>query len=176
MTYVFVAGIGNSGAEHWQSRWYGRADEGVWVEHASWDNPVRDEWVKDLDDALRAIAGPRIVIAHSLGCSLLIEWASQHDCDELAGAFLVSVPDVHGSAFPPEAIGFGAPHYVPLPFETVVVASEDDPYGSLEHCSSVAERIGARLVTVGRKGHINADSALGDWDEGWAVFRDHFAT
>ena len=44
MTYVFLAGIGNSEAEHWQAIWH-RALGGRWVEHADWDQPrASDCW------------------------------------------------------------------------------------------------------------------------------------
>jgi len=174
-TYVFIAGIHNSGPEHWQAIWYGRTADGVWVAHSSWDDPVRDVWVKELDDALAAIEGPKVLIAHSLGCAVVTEWASERRDDSIAGAFLVAMPDVHGPNFPTTALGFGSPRYARPAFPTVVVASEDDPYGSLQHSAAVAERLGARLVNVGRKGHLNAESGIGDWPEGWSVFSEQFA-
>jgi len=173
-TQVFIAGIGNSGPEHWQSIWHSRVPNGVWVEHRSWDNPDRDVWVREFDDTLRTIEGPKLLIAHSLGCTLVTEWASEHQDEAIVGSFLVAMPDVHGTRFPGTATGFGTPRQARLFFRTVVVASEDDPYGSLEHSSAVAERLGARLVSTGRKGHVNADSGLGDWPEGWSVLSDEF--
>ncbi len=174
-TPVFVAGIENSGPEHWQAIWHSRVPNGVWVEHDSWDNPVRDVWVKDLDDVLRAIEGPKILVAHSLGCTLVAEWASEHEDDGVVGAFLAALPDVQGENFPTQAVGFDASRYGRLPFATVVLASEDDPYGSLESATAGAERLGADLVNVGLKGHINAGSGLGDWPEGRSVLSERFA-
>ncbi|WP_407836830.1 RBBP9/YdeN family alpha/beta hydrolase [Streptomyces sp. DSM 116496] len=173
-THVFIAGIGNSGPEHWQALWHGRVAGSVWVEHASWDAPLRDVWVKELDDTLRAIEGPKVLIAHSLGCTLVAEWASEYEDHAVTGAFLVAMPDVHGSNFPTAAVGFDAPPQTPLPFPALVVASEDDPYGSLESASAGAERLGAQLVGVGAKGHINAASGLADWPEGWSLFSEKF--
>ncbi|GAA3753409.1 RBBP9/YdeN family alpha/beta hydrolase [Salinactinospora qingdaonensis] len=173
-TYVFLAGIGNSEAHHWQYLWYQRTAGGVWVEHESWDSPDRDRWVKDLDDALAAVTGPKLLVAHSLGCSVVAEWARDHTDTAITGAFLVAMPDVHGPNFPAAAQGFGAPPQERLPFPTVVVASENDPYGSLEHSEAAARQMGAQLVNVGRRGHINAESDLGAWDEGWSIFTDHF--
>lgn len=172
--HVFAAGIGNSGPGHWQYLWRDRVADGVWVEHSSWDAPDRDTWVREFDDALRAIEGPKVIIAHSLGCTLVAEWAAEHRDESVTGAFLVAVPDVRGPDFPEAAVGFAPLKAARLPFPAVVVASEDDPYGSLEHATASAEQFGAPLVNVGRKGHINADSALGDWPEGWALFRDAF--
>ncbi|WP_432185923.1 RBBP9/YdeN family alpha/beta hydrolase [Streptomyces sp. Tue6028] len=173
-TCVFLAGIGNSGPEHWQSLWRGRLPGSVWVEHDTWDEPDRDAWVRDLDSALRSIAGPKVLVAHSLGCSVLAEWAVDHADEGVVGAFLVAMPDPHGPGFPAEAVGFDAPRHEPLPFPAVLVASEDDPYGSMEYAVAAAGRLGAPLVNVGSKGHINAQSGLGDWPEGWSLFTERF--
>lgn len=168
-TLVFLAGIDNSGPDHWQAVWHSRVPGAVWVEHSSWDAPVRDVWVRELDEALRTVQGPKFLVAHSLGCTLVTEWAARHKDDDVTGAFLVAVPDVHGPAFPPQAVGFGAVEPRRLPFRSVVIASEDDPYGSLAYATETAVTLGAALVDVGRKGHINAASGLGDWPEGWAL-------
>jgi predicted alpha/beta hydrolase family esterase len=170
VTPIFVAGIGNSGPDHWQRRWYERIQGGVWVEHDSWDEPVRDVWAGDLEAALGAVEGPKVLIAHSLGCTLVVGWAAEHKPDGVMGAFLVAIPDVHGPNFPSEAVGFGSPHYRPLPFPTLVVASADDPYGSPEHSRDIARALGSDLVEVGAKGHLNAASGLGDWPDGWQLF------
>ncbi|MBT2401567.1 alpha/beta hydrolase [Streptomyces sp. ISL-100] len=176
ITYVYLAGIDNSGPDHWQAMWHARSDNGVWVEHEAWEAPVRDVWVKDLDDVLRSIEGPKVLIAHSLGCTVLTEWATEHQDEGVVGALVVAMPDVHGSNFPKAALGFDVPRHGTLPFLTVVVASEDDPFGYSTPVDrqAVAERLGAQLVEVGRKGHINASSGLGDWSEGWSIFGEHF--
>ena len=54
----------------------------------------------------------------------------------------------------------------PLPFPATVVASEDDPYVTLPRARSFAAAWGATFVDAGPKGHLNADSGLGDWPEG----------
>lgn len=173
-TPVYVAGIGNSGPAHWQFLWYDREPGGVWVEHSTWDEPVRDVWLQELDTTLRAVAGPKVLIAHSLGCTLVTEWAARHVDENVVGAFLVAVPDVHGPQFPAEAVGFDRAEYRPLPFRTVVVASEDDPYATFGHSAEVAAALGAELVGVGSRGHINAASGLGDWSEGRTLLRERF--
>jgi serine hydrolase len=57
----------------------------------------------------------------------------------------------------------------PLPFHAAVVASDDDPYVTLARAQAFAAAWGATFVDAGRKGHLNADSALGDWPEGRRV-------
>jgi hypothetical protein len=167
LSYVFVAGIGNSGAEHWQRRWQEKLG-GVWLEHADWLRPDRDAWVSDLQKAIWRIPGPQIVIAHSLGCLVLSEWVREHDDPSMAGAFLVAVPDVNGSQFPKTATGFEPPAMA-LPFPSLVVAARDDPYGSFENARETAQVWGSEFVDVGAQGHINAESGLGEWAEGLAL-------
>lgn len=151
--------------------WHARSPHGVWVEHASWDAPVRDVWVRELDEALRAVAVPKVLVAHSLGCTLVTEWAAQHEDEGVVAALLVAVPDVHGHAFPDEAVGFGTPKHHDLPFRTVLVASHDDPYGTFTHAADTAAALGAELVDVGTLGHINSRSGLGAWPQGRAPRR-----
>ncbi|QCB92240.1 RBBP9/YdeN family alpha/beta hydrolase [Cellulomonas shaoxiangyii] len=171
-TPVFVAGITGSEPEHWQARWHAELPHGVWVEHASWDEPVRDAWVDDLDAALRGVHGPKVLVAHSLGCTVVTEWAATHTDDDIVAALLVAPPDAHGPAFPAAAHGFDAPRRRRLPFRTVVVTSDDDPYGTPQHAAQLARDLGAELVDVGPLGHINAESDLGTWPQGRALLAE----
>jgi serine hydrolase len=166
ITYVFQAGIGNSEPEHWQSRWARRLPGAVWVDERDWENPVRDAWVAALEEALRRAPGRKVVVAHSLGCLVVAEAAGALAAAGVAGAFLVAVPDVAGPSFPTSAAGFRPALALSVPVPSLVVASADDPYGSLDHAERVARAWGSRLAAVGAKGHLNARSGLGDWPEG----------
>ena len=169
MNYVFLAGIGNSEPEHWQSIWF-RALGGGWVEHADWDRPRADDWVADLERAIHDVAGPKVLIGHSLGCLLAVEWAKRHRNPDVKGSFLVAVPDVGGPNFPESAVGFAPAADGPAPLPALVVASTNDPYASLASARSAAKAWGAALAEVGQRGHINLASNLGVWDEGRALF------
>lgn len=143
------------------------------MEHDAWDDPMCEVWVRELDETLRAVAGrrgPKVLIAHSLGCTLVMRWAAQRQDEAVVAAFLVGVPNVHGPDFPTEARGFDTLKLPQLPFTTLVVASENDPYGSLEHSTEVAQAIGADLVNAAARGHNNSSSGLGDWPEGWNLY------
>ncbi|MFJ4676990.1 MULTISPECIES: RBBP9/YdeN family alpha/beta hydrolase [unclassified Kitasatospora] len=166
VTFVHLAGIGNSGPGHWQHHWHAADRRTVWVEHDSWDHPDRDAWVADLDATLRGTPGPKLIVAHSLGCTTLIEWAADHADPDVTGALLVAAPDPHGPAFPAEATGYHHPRPTPLPFRTLLVASGDDPYATPAHARATATALGADLVEAGDLGHINAASHLGAWPEG----------
>lgn len=163
---LILPGIGNSGPLHWQSRWE-RAHPGfVRVQQRDWDRPVCEEWVAMLEAAVKQ-AGPQVVLAaHSLGCLTIAHWASgPHSA--IAGALLVAVPDPNGPNMPPDVTGYSQTPARPFPFPSTVVISADDSYGSPEHAKRLALAWGSRVVHIGARGHINADSGLGDWDEGY---------
>lgn len=174
MRKIYLAGIGNSGPQHWQAIWHAQNDQGTWVEHQDWDVVSRDVWVEETHRTLQRVGSPVMFIAHSLGCLLAAEYLAQYGASQVAGALLVAVPDVAGPAFPREATGFRPAIELTMPVPSLLVASSDDPYGSLEHARRVAARWGSRLKEIGSAGHINADSQLGAWAQG-AGFLEQFA-
>jgi predicted alpha/beta hydrolase family esterase len=162
---LILPGIGNSGPGHWQSLWELAHPSFRRVAQRDWDDPEREEWVAILE-ATAAQAGPYVLlVAHSLGCLLVAHWA-QHSTRPVRGALLVAVPNPSGDAFPAAGSSFGPVPLERLPFPSIVVASEDDPYGSLAYAQRCASAWGSRLVTIGPAGHINAASNLGMWPEG----------
>ena len=172
VTYVFLAGVNNSGPDHWQRQWLDRVGKGVWVEHEEWDYPDRDAWVSDLQKTVWKLSGPMVFVAHSLGCLVTAEWAIEHNDPAVRAAFLVAAPDPYGDAFPPDAGGFGASTTARLGFPSVVVASRNDPYSTIDFAQKAAETWGSEFIDLGEQGHINAASGLGAWDEGWQLLQD----
>jgi uncharacterized protein len=166
LSTVFAAGIGNSEHDHWQSIWARTTARSVWVDQRDWDHPICTEWGLALETVLRATPGPKIVVAHSLGCLLVAAEAETCRKLDVIGALLVSVPDTHGPKFPRLAVGFPAAHSTKLSFPSMVVASTDDPYGSVAQAERAAENWKSEFVCVGAKGHINLKSNLGEWKEG----------
>ncbi|WP_085317291.1 RBBP9/YdeN family alpha/beta hydrolase [Derxia lacustris] len=166
-----LPGWQGSGPSHWQTAWehsHG-ADR---VEQADWNAPDPDAWAAALDSALAEDDTPAMLIAHSLGCALVAHWAAQRGqfLGRAAGAFLVAPPDVERPSAPDAVRGFAPLPAGSLPFRALVVASTDDPYCGFMRAGMLATRWGAEFASVGNLGHINADSALGDWPEGWALF------
>jgi predicted alpha/beta hydrolase family esterase len=177
-SFVFLAGIGNSEPEHWQRLWYedlSRNDRALWVEHADWNRVSRGHWVTELDSAIDRVGSERqlIVVAHSLGCLLAAEWMDENPEANVLGALFVAPPDLKSPAAPTEVFGFRDPLKVgPLGHHGVVVASEDDPYATLDYARQVAAKWGAKIVEVGKRGHINVASGLGRWPEGRQLLTD----
>ncbi len=170
-TVLVVPGIGNSGPEHWQSRWEAQHPTYRRVPQRDWDNPLCLDWMDSLELAVQH-AGPRTVIAaHSLGCLLTVHWLARTRL-KIGGALLVAVPDPAGRNFPSEAADFAPVPQQRLRCRSTVVASVDDPYGDLEFARACADAWGSRFVNIGKAGHINAASGLGNWEEGHRLLEE----
>ena len=165
-----VAGLWNSGPQHWQTHW--EAVHPTWrrVQQRDWDHPERKEWVDALGRAVAAQRSPCVLAAHSLGCCLVAQWVADSGGAGVAGAFLVAPSDVESSDYPVEGRAFSRMPLVPLPFPSVVIASTDDPYVSIDRAKAFAAAWGSRLVEIGPAGHINGASGYGPWPEGEAMF------
>ncbi|MGF6924550.1 putative alpha/beta hydrolase family esterase [Chitinophaga sp. W2I13] len=158
-------GLGSSGKLHWQTLWEQSIPGTKRIEQTDWNAPVCANWVAQIEKAV-AEAGPQVVIAaHSLACIALAHWAGQTN-RKIRGALLVAPADAERPGFPAEATGFSPVPLVKLPFETIIVASTNDPFCSLERAAFFARHWGSRFVNAGAKGHINSESGLGEWPEG----------
>ena len=164
---LIVPGLNGSGPAHWQSRWESLYPWTVRVAQSDWDHPNRADWLSTLESAIAASPEPVVLVAHSLGCALVAHLASRPSAARIAAALLVAPADVDSpDRTPPETRSFAPMPLVPLPFPATVVASDDDPYVTLARAQAFATVWGATFVDAGRKGHLNADSGLGDWPEG----------
>src|SRR5690606_41530626 len=90
---------------------------------------------------------------------------------KVRGALLVAPGDVERPDLAVQIPGWAPIARQVLPFPAVLVGSQDDPYCSFERAQTLAGAWGARFVDSGPRGHINADSDLGDWPEGHALLR-----
>lgn len=168
---LVLPGYANSGPGHWQTRWEALDSTFVRVAMPDWDHPVCEDWCDALDRTIAARgAAPVRIAAHSLGCLTAVVWAARHSggraASKVAGALLVAVPDPEGPEFPAHASGYRDVPMERLPFPTIVVASGDDPYGGIAFGKRCAAAWGSRFIDIGPRGHINAQSGLGDWEQG----------
>ncbi|MEV6979617.1 alpha/beta hydrolase [Kitasatospora sp. NPDC093806] len=169
-TYLVLPGYQSSGPAHWQSHWEAADPAFVRVEQEDWDHPEPEAWVARVDAAVAAAAadGPVVLVAHSLGCATVARWAAGAPGERTAavrGALLVAPADID-HADVPELFGFRPVALPRLPFPSTVVNSPDDPWVTPERARRFAEAWGARYVETGAHGHLNSDSALGDWPAG----------
>ena len=166
---LIVAGLWNSGPQHWQTHWERKYAKWERVAHRDWSAPSRDEWVAELDAAIAACEGKPILVAHSLGCMLVAQWAQWARAGsplKIAGAFLVAPSDVEAPSYPVSVNGFAPIPMDRLPFPSVLVASTNDKYAAIERSRAFARAWGSKLVEIGDAGHINADTGYGPWPEG----------
>ena len=161
-----LAGLWNSGPQHWQTHWEHKHPHWKRVRHRDWNNPACHEWVVELDAAIGASEGPPLLVAHSLACALVAQWARSGSNLKIAGAFLVAPSDVDAPSYPVEANGFGPMPLETLAFPSIVVASSNDEYVSLERARQFAQAWGSKFVEIGPAGHINGDSGFGAWPQG----------
>jgi predicted alpha/beta hydrolase family esterase len=161
-----LAGLWNSGPQHWQTLWEAKYPAWVRVPHRDWSNPNCHEWVAELDAAIAACEGPPLLVAHSLGTMLVAHWARSGSQLKVAGAFLVSPSDVEAPSYPVDANGFAPVPMQQLPFPSMVVASGDDPFVSIARARSFAQAWGSKLVEIGAAGHVNGDAGYGPWPQG----------
>jgi hypothetical protein len=128
-----------------------------------------------LDEAVLAMPPGQsaVLAAHSLGCLLVAAWAShsQHT-HRVKGALLVAPGDAERPELRPVLPSWSPIVLAPLPFPSVLLGSHNDPYCSLERACHFATHWGSRFVAYGERGHINAESGLGDWPEGHALLRE----
>ena len=170
--FLILPGYAGSGPQHWQTLWE-TLDPAFWrVEQKDWNRPVASEWVETLERAVAESDGEVVLVAHSLACLLVSHWAAQSAPvvkAKVKAALLVGPVDPAGPAFPKDAVGFHPIPAGPLPFRSLVVASTDDPYATVEFCLRCSQGWESRFEVIGPKGHINAASGLGEWEEGRAL-------
>lgn len=170
---LILPGIGDSGAGHWQSLWQAERPDFVRVAQRDWENAVCEEWVANLEQAAAQGDENVVLVAHSLGCLLVAHWAAQTH-RKIKGALLVAPPSPLAAqaaeVFRTMTHGFLPFPVRPFEFASIVVASSDDPYADLDSSRACATAWGSRFVDAGPIGHINADSGLGGWPEGYAWY------
>lgn len=171
MTPVLIMpGIGGSGPLHWQSRWEASEPAYRRVHVPDWDHPELPAWLAALDAAVKAVAPAPVIVAHSLGCLAVAHWVAGGG--QARAALLVAPPDPASPQFPAVARSFAPVPTGRFGFPARVVASRNDPYGSVAFAQCCADTWGAAFSDVGNAGHINADSGLGDWTAGRQLLTD----
>ena len=164
---LILPGWQNSGPDHWQSRWE-RKHGYQRVEQHDWQRPLRGDWIARLEDVLLSCNEPAVLVAHSLGCLTAAAWAAHSKNTHLVkAALLVAPPDTQREEIAQMLPGWAVP-LKELPFESTVFASSNDPFCSLAQAQRFALAWGSRFIDIGQRGHINAESGLGDWPEAHA--------
>lgn len=168
---LILPGWQNSGPEHWQSRW--EAQHGFErVQQANWHQPLRGDWMMQLEQALLADLRPAVLVAHSLGCQLVASWANHSKNTAFVhGALLVAPPDTAHPDTPPQLASWRLISRQALPFPSRLLYSANDPFCAPARAQSMALDWGSQALSLGEAGHINAATDLGDWPAGLELVR-----
>lgn len=169
---LLVPGLEGSGPRHWQRRWAEEIDHCEVAELGGWSVPHRNTWINRLNLAIHRANRPVIIVAHSLGCILTAWWSKFEQsswANPVVGALLVAPPEVDFFPRDERLTGFAPTPVDSLPFPSILVGSQNDPWIGFDTAKHLARQWGSEFVDAGRAGHINADSGLGSWSEGKAL-------
>ena len=173
-TYVtlLIPGLNGSSETHWQSVWEREQTGCVRANLGAWRDPTPQLWVERLEREIARQTLPVVLVAHSLGCIATVMW-EQQSSDALRrkvkGALLVAPCDPEHCDAVIALRRFTPLPSAPLGFRSIVVASSDDPYATLDRSRAFADNWGSTFVSIGAAGHINARSNLGAWRYGQAL-------
>lgn len=170
-TILFVPGFGNSGPDHWQTRWEQKLSTARRVQQPDWHRASRAQWAGAIAEAVNTAEKPVVVVSHSIGTAAIPHAAPLFLPGKVIGGFLVGLSDWNREELLPGVSHDFAPlPRDPLPFPSLLVASTNDPYCDFEVAADHANAWGSVLVDAGEAGHINADSGHGPWPEGLLRF------
>ena len=170
--YLTIPGVTNSSPQHWQSLWEKEFPERFRrIEQKEWDTPVCADWIEKIEeDVQKANPETVVLVAHSLGCTAVTHWALKFGT-KIKGALLVAPSDCEAPTYTFDTKGFAPIPLKKLPFKSLVVASTNDEYISLERAEQFAAAWGSQFVNVGAKGHINFSAGFGEWNEGLELLK-----
>ena len=185
---IIVPGWRDSGPGHWQTLWQEQlqtpwpaqwqapeapagAQASAWsverVVQDDWLTPQREAWVGALERLVLARPGPVVIVAHSLGC-ITTTHLGDAAASRVQGALLVAPAD-------PERRGvladFAPVPYAPLPYRSILVASNTDPFCPVRLAGAYARAWGSEFVRLQDAGHINVESGHGHWPLGWGLLQ-----
>ena len=168
-TVVFVPGLRDHVADHWQT---------LLAEHYPGSSTVprlgggilsRDAWVDALDRTIQSVPGDVLLVAHSAGVMMVVHWAQSHG-HAIRGALLATPADLEQ----PLPVGYPTIDALrtagwlpvprkPLPFPSIVAASTNDPLAQYDRIAGYGADWRSRIVNLGAVGHLNPAAGYGVW-------------
>jgi uncharacterized protein len=169
--YFIVPGLRNSGPEHWQTFFEKSGSNFKRIEQQEWDAPNCNNWIEAIDKAISGYNPSTVIlIAHSLGCCTIAHWAMRYN-KKVKGALLVAPSDIENPAYTFPSTGFTPIPLHKINFKTIVVASDDDEWVSINRAKFFAANWGSELVNIGNAGHINTAAGYGQWAAGLQILQ-----
>jgi predicted alpha/beta hydrolase family esterase len=165
VSIVIIPGWRDSPPGHWQSLWAEQLPGAVRVQQDDWATPSRNAWVTSIARTILAQTKPVVIAAHSLGCIAAVHLPAEAAA-RIQSALLVAPAD-------PERRGvladFAPVPYQPLPYPSIIVASNNDPYCPVRTAGAYARAWGSEFVRLQNAGHINLEAGFGPWPLGLAL-------
>ena len=166
---IIIPGLHNSNEEHWQTL-FEKADSTNYkrVQQENWNEPDCENWINQIENELKDLIHSEIIlIGHSIGCIAIVKWYEKFG-HSIKGALLVAPSDSERDDYPKYINGFVPIPKNTLPFQTIVVASDNDHVTTIERSREFAQNWGSKFVVLENAGHIEPKSGFGDWPEGLA--------
>jgi serine hydrolase len=168
-TVVFVPGLRDHVADHWQTLLADELPRTRTVEPLRENKVSLDARVAALDKVLADVDGPVVLVAHSAGVLITAAWAQQHS-RPITGALLatppdltVALPDGYPTREQLRDNGWYPTQRRPLPFPSILAASSNDPLARYDSVVALAKQWHSRLVDIGPVGHLNPAAGFGPW-------------
>jgi len=168
--FLILPGWQGSGEDHWQSHWHKSLPNCLRLEVADWFQPDPKNWLEALNNQVESLEEPVVLIAHSLGCINLVNWAQQacpESLNKIEAALLVAPADVERPGCPAALTPFAPINKSVLPFPALVLGSENDPAASVERIAELATCWQVPYEILGPVGHINTASGHQRWEGGF---------
>ncbi len=167
-TVLLLPDIDSSGIGYWQDHWAASRIDCAAVDMGGSHRPDRNSWVTRLDQAIRGVAAPIVLVGHGVGALTIAWWTEllgQEIEASIIGALLIAPPDP-AADYNERMQAFAPLPRTILPFPALVVASENDPYVSVDRAFSMARQWGSGFARFGACGHFGTDDKLGWWRQG----------
>lgn len=169
--YFIIPGYQGSGPNHWQTWIESKQPNFHRIQQRDWDNPDIAEWSATIDKTIAGYDPDSVVlVAHSLGCLTVAEWVKRYN-RKVKAALLVAPPDADLIRKKVNENLLNETPSHPIPFRTILVASSNDPWISIETAKSYARNWGSEFVSIGDAGHINNLSGYGEWEQGYEILK-----
>ena len=139
------------------------------VPQLDWMVPECTAWAGTLERTILQAPQPVVVLAHSIGCMATIFAMTKAP---IAAAVLVAPADAERSDAPGALRTFTPIPMKPLVSPVLLIASDSDPYCTIDRAQAFAQAWKVDLEIVPGGGHINADAGFGPWPEGWLMVGD----
>jgi predicted alpha/beta hydrolase family esterase len=177
-TVLFVPGLRDHVADHWQSLLAEELPGSRTVPPLTADRLSCAARVHALNLALSEIDGPVVLCAHSAGVLMVAHWARAAR-RKIKGALLATPPDLEvllPAGYPTiDALKAGGWLPTPrdrLPFRSIVAASSNDPLARLGQVTALARDWGSELALLGDVGHLNPAAGFGPWPQARLLLED----